>query len=903
MNTIQTRLPRLPRRFNVHPACRRALLPALVFCLFLASAARAADVSFYGVFKEQAFIQDNPVAPRLSEEEGPLFFTAFVNQTGTNTVTSGTVRLSPAGDPLALQSDGSELGIEAPFDGKLEFDATYPAGDYLLDLVTLNDGSPSLTLTLSADAYPNPPRISNYTAAQSIDSAAVFTVQWDALQGGTINDFIKVEIEELGSGNFVFETGEPGALDALDGTDISVLIPADTFMPGRAYRVYLMFVKPTDLDTTSYPGATGIAGYICESDIVIRTAGIDSGDATAPSVSASPDGFNGEVPVNSAIAFLFSEPMDTTIVPTSIAWTGVDGADFTYTWNSRGDRLFAIHDVALPISTEISWTLNPAGFEAFDDLNGNMLPTSTGSFTTAATSNFGSIDVSELHLVKGRGFNQDATSVSADGVYFLELGAELTGYNTVTLVTLTLPGGGVVTLEPEFYDQNLEFEAEYTFKADLDSFFPNGSYTITLHTVHDGIQTIFLTLSSDTYPNAPTLTNLTAAQTIDPAVNFPLPWNAFSGGTIDDFIFAEVERVSANNFDEVFWSPDPGEPGALNGQSLNVTIPAYTLAPGRDYETILGFVKFVDSDDTTYPGMQALAGFISETEMQMHAAGEIITPQIGALGLNGGQVQLRLTGERNVPCLLKCSTDLVNWFDLGTYWPNTPLPGTFVSQVDLNFAALGPKRFYRASENLDPFGGGDPGGGDLGWSLLFTTAIEVTPCSGGSGSLYYGSANNIEVGAGGSFDTLLLRGQEPYANEPVVRLHGTLETSFQANLDCYPGGANLTTLTASPQSGGYYGSFDTGTSSGSFWVVTQTGNVSIHGRVTDSSNNPVANAVVSTSLDSQIATSDSNGAFFLQTITPANFGNQSTYEILVNAASQGNNTWGAYPWQQSFQTP
>lgn len=147
-----------------------------------------------------------------------------------------------------------------------------------------------------------------------------------------------MEIEELDSGNFVFETGEPGALDALDGTDVSVEIPADSLVPGRAYRVYLMFVNPTDVDTSSYPDATGIAGYISESKIMIRTADLDSGDATAPSVSASPDGFNGEVPVSSAIAFLFSEPMDTTIgILASIAWTGVDGADFSCTWNSRGD--------------------------------------------------------------------------------------------------------------------------------------------------------------------------------------------------------------------------------------------------------------------------------------------------------------------------------------------------------------------------------------------------------------------------------------------------------------------------------------------------------------------------------------------------------------------------------------
>lgn len=78
-------------------------------------------------------------------------------------------------------------------------------------------------------------------------------------------------------------------------------------------------------------------------------------------------------------------------------------------------------------------------------------------------------------------------------------------------------------------------------------------------------------------------------------------------------------------------------------------------------------------------------------------------------------------------------------------------------------------------------------------------------------------------------------------------------------------------------------------------MITRTGNVSIHGRITNPFNNPVAGAVVSTNLDGQTATSDSNGSFFLQTVTPANFGNGATYEIFVNGVSKGNQTWGNYP--------
>jgi hypothetical protein len=865
----------------------------------LPAATRAADVSLIGVLKGQSFIQDNPVGPRLSEDD-PLFFEAFVNPTGPNAVTAASVRLLPNGTLINLQNDDGEWNLEADFDSKLDLDSTFPPGDYQLSIDTANDGSRSLTLTLLADAYPNPPRISNFSAAQSIDSTQNFTLQWDALTGGTADDFIKVEIEQVDSHDTIFETGEPGEGNALNGTHTSVQINADTLVPGQRYRVSIFFVKPTDVDDETYPGATGIVGYICETELSIRTAGLDPGDDTPPSVSATPDGFSDEVPVNSAIAFLFSEPMDTTInVPASITWTGVNGNNFSYSWNSRGDRLFAIPTAPLPLSTEISWTLNPNGSpQAFGDPIGNKLPTTGGSFTTSPDDNSNAPDLTELYLVKGRGFHQTGANAEENGDYFLSIGAELTGYNTVTHATLTLPGGAVISLEPSSYDMNLELEAEYTFKADLDSFFPNGLYSVTLHTVHDGIRTFALNLGPDAYPNPPTFSDIAALQAVDPAADFSLQWNPFLGGTGDDFIFVEIERNSNFGRREVFTSPGTGDPEVLDGESTAITIPAFTLAPGRSFETLLLFVKILDSDETTYPGALAISGFVSETEVEMLAAGEIFTPQLEALGINGGQFQLRLTGEKDFPYLLDNSTNLLNWSGLGTYWPDTPVAGKpFLAQVDLSFAASGPKRFYRAIENTTFNNGGDPV-----WSVLFTTAIEITPCNGGNGPLYFGS-QVIQVDEGGNFASLWPRGQEPDPGELVARLHGSLGDTFNANLDCYPGGTNLTTLAASPQSGGYHGNFTSGSSSGTFWVITQTGMVSIHGRVVNLSNNPVAGAVVSTNLDTQTATSDSNGAFFLQTNTPANFANHTPYTIFINGVSQGSQTWGDYPWHQSFQVP
>lgn len=82
--------------------------------------------------------------------------------------------------------------------------------------------------------------------------------------------------------------------------------------------------------------------------------------------------------------------------------------------------------------------------------------------------------------------------------------------------------------------------------------------------------------------------------------------------------------------------------------------------------------------------------------------------------------------------------------------------------------------------------------------------------------------------------------------------------------------------------------------------------VSIEGYVYASSGRttPIAGAVVSTSLDSQTATTDANGHFFLQTKTPANY-STTPYTITVKNSSgivsfSQSWNWGDHPGGQTF---
>lgn len=690
------------------------LTVALIFSVLSMTHLSAADVSIFGLIKGQSFIQDNPVAPRLDDHSDPLFFERFVELDSPNAVTSATLKL-PNGEVLNVElNESNDEEFEDEFDSKIEFDAVYPGGagaEYTFTFQGVNDGEQVVTLTLAADAYPNPPRVANYDAAQMIDPAQPFTLRWDAFDGGTSDDFIAIEIEDEHF-ETVFESGGPGEPDGLDGTDTSVVLPVGTFAPGRVYHANILFLKLTDVDTSSYPGAIGIAGYISETEFTLRTAGIDATDTVAPTVYPTPWNYAWEVPVNSLVVFNFDEPMDTAVsIENSIAWQGLDSNDLTYSWNATGTRLFAQHSTALPLDTEISWLINPDGGDMnLRDRAGNPLPTTGGLFFTDSNSNASSPDVDKIHLIKGRGFHQFGPSPEADGNYVLELAIDLTGFNTVTNGSLTIPGGGVITPGHPFDGDLFDFEADYTFESDLNRYFPNGDYTITLDTAHNGTQAVTLSLSGD-FPNAPTVANLSEAQAIDPAEPFTLSWDPFTGGTSADFIIVEIESDSDFGFSHVFESPGPGEAGALDGTATSIEIPAFTLAPGRTYGLELIFVNLTDSDAASYPGVSALAGLVSATEVQIHTTGEVIRPHLEIMSVSDSHVELQLTGERGMVYVIEATSSLSDpsWVDVAFVEASEPAE----AEANLGVAFFtdgtgGLSRFYRARE-ADHFFGGDEG--------------------------------------------------------------------------------------------------------------------------------------------------------------------------------------------------
>ena len=250
------------------PICLAPVVGAAAF--FYTQATFGSDVKRYTVEKGIQYVQTDPGAPIADSNNGAIF-EADVKGSDTNLVTGVSILLpNGAGDTLPVDSPG-EFKLKKKYDKQTGLDRNFPSGNYQLTVNTLHDGTRNLALSLVGDLYPNTPHLSNFAAAQALDSGAYFLFTWDGLTGGNSNDFVQLHIED-NQGNKVFETPDIGETGALDGRGTAALVPPRTFAAGQTYQAYIYFAKAVTHDTTTYPGAFGFSGYYKRTKASIQTA-------------------------------------------------------------------------------------------------------------------------------------------------------------------------------------------------------------------------------------------------------------------------------------------------------------------------------------------------------------------------------------------------------------------------------------------------------------------------------------------------------------------------------------------------------------------------------------------------------------------------------------------------------
>jgi hypothetical protein len=221
---------------------------------------RAADVSRYLVSKGQEFAQTNATAVVILTNQLPFRFVSTVDATAVGTVLEAKIKLPNLQTRSLTNFGDGNFDFEQGYTTKALLDANYALGNYTWAIVGANDGTNKPVLALAADNYPNIPKIAGWPELQTVEAALPLNLAWSAFTNGTANDFIFVDISDV-NGNSAFATPALLLPGALDGTSLTAQIPAATLADATTYQGSLLFVKRTALNTASYPGANGVAGY------------------------------------------------------------------------------------------------------------------------------------------------------------------------------------------------------------------------------------------------------------------------------------------------------------------------------------------------------------------------------------------------------------------------------------------------------------------------------------------------------------------------------------------------------------------------------------------------------------------------------------------------------------------
>lgn len=680
------------------------------------------DADLIAIVKGQNFEQDGALIPRLIDEynssgSSRFGFEAFVDGAMSGSVTSASVT-APGNVVTQLSMDDDDWDLDRGYSDKTEMDGEFPAGAYTVTVNTQNDGIKILSLTIPADNYPNIPRVTNWEAAQSIDSTAAFTLNFDAFSGGTTDDFVMLEIEQAGlfGSSRVYESPGPADMGSLNGTDTSASIPATTLSPGMQYTANLSFFRIVGSDP-SY--STALAAFQKTTTFLIHTSGGTDTEGPFLMRTEPPQGTT-NVKDTSVVAFQFSEPMDPNVdFSQTIQWTGVaDVNSFSYTWADNNQRLFARYTPGLPLNTMIGWTLNPSAGPAsegggggavkqgalatqFQDAAGNPLEFApqSGNFMTAPNSNLSEKDVLNFLLIKAEIFIQDGATADPLEEFIFGLDADLNGFNTSPTVTITKPGGSPRTFFGEDHGDEFELEAEYAEKSDLDAHIPNGMFAVQFDGFRDGTQTVNLNMPTDSYPNTPVVQNHAALGSVDPSQPFTLTWNSMTSPGEDDVVVVFIENENGR---EIYETPDVGQMGALAGTTTSVTIPANTLPPGRTVEAEVAFIKAADIKDRSempYMDVLGVAAFAKATIFEITTTGDPIVPTLDMVGGSDSPFHFRILGEKKMTYTIESSSDFSNWTFEFVGNADDNISGAMGEFIFYDWSGGGMSRkFYRARE-------------------------------------------------------------------------------------------------------------------------------------------------------------------------------------------------------------
>ncbi len=287
----------------------------------------AADVQRFLFTKGQEFVQTNPAVVTSLTNQLPFRFVSTVDATATDSVLQARIKLPNLQFRTLTNAGDGNFDFEQGYNTKALLDGNYAVGNYYMFMVGTNDHTNIVLMPLAAENYPNIPKLASWPDLQAVEAAQPLNLAWNIFTNGTANDFILLDISDT-NGLSIVATPAMFVSGALDGTSLTAQIPAATLADDTVYQGTLLFLKRTLLNTASYPGANGAAGYYRQTRFPLVTLPTppDSGriqfDAQNYSVAETAGAANVTITRSGSVG-------DVSVDFTTQSGTAVDGADYT----------------------------------------------------------------------------------------------------------------------------------------------------------------------------------------------------------------------------------------------------------------------------------------------------------------------------------------------------------------------------------------------------------------------------------------------------------------------------------------------------------------------------------------------------------------------------------------------
>jgi hypothetical protein len=207
-------------------------------------------------------------------------------------------------------------------------------------------------------------------------------------------------------------------------------------------------------------------------------------------------------------------------------------------------------------------------------------------------------EIGFIYGIKEKVFIQQG-NVQAVEPYHWRFGAGAGGDELLTAVSVTLPGDDTATPIPN--DDGFNFDPDpLATKAELDAAYPNGSIAFSI--THDSTPEDLgpFSITGDTYPIVPHITNALELQASDYSQDFLLTWNTFTGAQEGDQIRLSIWDNTID--DEVVGT-------FLDKEATSFSIPGGSLSADKTYDIELLFIN--ETDGLVSP--ETIIGYITTT--------------------------------------------------------------------------------------------------------------------------------------------------------------------------------------------------------------------------------------------------------------------------------------------------